>query len=109
MRNNRRLVEEMRTGIVSQNFNSIKRENPLQIGHAKIQLILDEHQIDTVEKLEIAMSSNLITAPLYKKVVKNFLETKRKEELVEIKKQVEERLEKQRDTGTIQETEESDN
>ena len=43
------------------------------------------------------MSSNLITAPLYKKVVKNFLETKRKEELVEIKKQVEERLEKQRE------------
>lgn len=81
---NRRLVEELKSWKVNENFNTIKRENPLKIGNDKIQLILDENQIDTLDKLQSALESKLVKAPMHIKIVKNFIEEERKKEVIQM-------------------------
>lgn len=62
----------------------IPKENQLEIGNEKIQLIMNENGIDTIDKLEQALSEGvLFKSPMHKSIIKNFIIKAREDELKE--------------------------
>jgi len=77
VRNNRQLAETLKQKKEKKEHTPIiNGKNPLQIGSEKLQLILDENKIYTIAELEAYLP--LVKAPMYKKLIKNFIEESKK-------------------------------
>ena len=73
VRRNRELVQAMRNPDTKEMPKVINKENQLKIGNDKIQLIMNQNGIDTIEKLMRWLENGLFPSPMHKKIVKNFI------------------------------------
>jgi len=72
---NRRLMQQLKNNLIETKVIPEEEVNPIQIGSEKLQKIIDDNGIRTLERLQYELENGFIfTSPKHKQMIKIYLE-----------------------------------